>query len=524
MEFPRTALLVASLAILAVAVPAGAINAVPTWQAARVVALPSGATGLPQGYLPALSCPSAGNCVAGGAYADASGNTQGLLLEKVAGTWRSPKRLVAPVDAAANPAVTISALSCARARNCAVGGSYQEKGGNSQSFLASEVRGSWSGARVVVLPANAVASGQSSTVRSLSCASAGNCSAVGDYLTKTSPVGHANGYAVSEVRGRWGRAREIVPPTGANINPFVSINQLACSSAGNCSAVGSYVDVNGVTHGLTVNEVGGAWAPARPLALPGDANAFPGATLSEISCVSNANCTALGNYTNATGAIEGLAVTELSGQWGRAASMRMPTGAASNPHVFFYGFDGLSCPSLGNCSAGGQYRDGARLYQGFLVSRRPVEWGHRTHAAEWRTGRRQERRRGRGVVPLGRQLQRRRGVPRRRGQLSGPRRERDSRQLVDRHPSQASVGGHHRRGRRRRVRAGVQHRDVVHGHGKFPGLDDDLSGLHYRHGLIKRETVSGSRPASALACGRSRCPATDGSTVRCRGRPRPRGT
>ncbi len=381
MELPRTALLVASLATLAVAVPAGAVNAEPTWQAARIVTLPSGASGLPQGYLPALSCPSIGNCAAGGAYADSSGNTQGLLLEKVAGVWRTPRRLVAPRDAAANPAVTISALSCARARNCAVGGSYQQKGGNSQSLLANEVQGSWSAARAVVLPANAMATGQNSAVRSLSCASIGNCSAVGAYLTNTSPVGHADSYVVSEVRGRWGRASEVVPPAGANVNPFISINQLDCTSAGNCSAVGSYIDVNGVTHGLTVDQVGGEWARARPLALPGDANAFPGAILIEISCVSNANCTAIGDYTNANGAIEGLAVTKLRGQWGRAVSMRMPAGAASNPHVFFYGFGGLSCPSLGNCSAGGQYRDSAQLYQGFFVNEVAGQWSTATELA-----------------------------------------------------------------------------------------------------------------------------------------------
>jgi hypothetical protein len=374
MKFPRTAVLVASLATLVVAFPAGAINSVPTWQAASIVALPSGATGLPQGYLPALSCPSIGNCAAGGAYADASGNTQGLLLEKVAGVWRPPKRLVAPADAAANPAVTIGALSCARARDCAVGGSYQEKGGNSLSLVANEVKGRWSAARKVVLPADAMVTGQNSTIRSLSCASAGNCSAVGAYLVKTSPLGHFDSYVVSEVRGSWGHATGIVVPAGANVNPFVSINQVACPSVGNCSAVGSYIDANGVTHGLTVDEVGGAWAASRPLTLPGDANAFPGAILSEISCVSTANCTALGNYTNVTGAIEGLAVTELHGQWGRAVAMRMPPGAASNPHVFFYGFNGLSCPSLGNCSAGGQYRDGTQLYQGFLVDEVKGRW------------------------------------------------------------------------------------------------------------------------------------------------------
>ena len=118
----------------------------------------------------------------------------------------------------------------------------------------------------------------------------------------------------------------------------------------------------------------GTWAPSQPVTLPGDANAFPGASLSELNCVSAANCTAIGSYTNAAGAIEGLAVAERHGRWDRAVALQMPSGAAANPHVFLYGFNGLSCPSVANCSAGGQYRDTKQLYQGFLVNEVNGHW------------------------------------------------------------------------------------------------------------------------------------------------------
>lgn len=375
MKFPRTVLLVATLATMTAAVSAGATNDGPTWRAARTVALPSGATGLPQGYLPVLSCASTRNCAAGGAYSDAAGRSQGLLLEEVAGIWRAPKHVVVPPDAAADPGLTVGALSCATARNCAAGGSYRQKGGNLQSFVASQVRGAWSGAQLVVLPADAMTTGQTSSIRSISCASAGNCSAIGTYLDSADSVGRSDGYVVSETHGVWGGATEFTLPANANVNPFVSFNQVDCPSVGNCSAVGSYVDLNGVTHGLTVDEVSGTWAPSQPLTLPGDANAFPSASLSEISCVSAANCTAIGSYTNASGAIEGLAVAERHGQWDRAVALGMPPGAAPNPHAYLYGFSGLSCPSVGNCSAGGRYRDARQLYQGFLVNEVNGRWG-----------------------------------------------------------------------------------------------------------------------------------------------------
>jgi hypothetical protein len=373
MKFARTALVLTFAVSLAAIVPAGAAVA-PSWRPAKIVALPIGATGLPQGYLPALSCPSAGNCVAAGAYNDAKGNTQGLILNEVGGVWKSPTTLKPPKSAASNPSVTISSVSCGSRGNCSAVGLYQDQAGASESLVDDEVGGVWKAAVEGALPTNALTSSQNAQLRSVSCASRGNCSAVGTYWDTATPQPGTFGYVVNEVAGVWRAAREVTLPPDANANPLVTLGQVACSSAGNCSVVGSYIDANNATHGLIVDEVGGTWLPAISLLLPGDASAYPSASLNSLACASNGNCSALGNYENSLGDAQGLAVTETSGTWGRAVALKMPAAAASNPHVFFYGYGGISCRANASCSAGGQYRDAGGNYQGFLVSEEHGVW------------------------------------------------------------------------------------------------------------------------------------------------------
>jgi len=373
MKFIRTALLTSLAATLASASPVGAVSGNPAWHAAQAVRLPAGATELSQGYLPALSCPSAGNCVAGGAFADAAGSLQGLVLTENAGTWGAPRQLTPPADAGQNPYLTIYSLSCVTVANCAAVGSYQDANGDVQSFVASEAAGTWSTAQKVTLPANALGSGQVSNVKTVSCASAGNCSAAGSYLDSNATYPRTVVFTVVESAGTWGRAQSLALPTDANFNPFASVSQLTCHGAKNCDAVGSYVDANGAARGLLVNQVNGSWT-TRAMALPGNANAFPLSSLSELTCVSTGNCVAIGTYADATGSLEGLVVTESKGVWGRAQTMVMPADAAISPHVFFYGYNGVSCSSVGNCAAGGQYRDRSNNYQGFLINEVDGAW------------------------------------------------------------------------------------------------------------------------------------------------------
>jgi len=370
----RTALLVAPLILVLLALPAGATPAVPQWHAAKVVSLPSGATALPNGFLPALSCPTAGNCEAGGSYLDAKASVQGLVLNEVNATWKAPTRLLPPPQSAGNPNVVINSLSCASAGNCAAAGGFNDTKSNGQSFVANEVGGVWKQAQKVSLPSNAGTSLQNSQIHSVECWSAGNCSAIGTYFDNTLPLAYAQGFEVNEVRGVWGQARTMLLPSDANVDPLVNVNQVACVGAGNCVAVGSYITKENATVALMVPEVNGAWKRAVALIPPGDASAYPSAALSEVTCVSPGNCTAIGTYTDVAGDSEGLIASETHGTWARALAMVMPSGAAANPHTFFFGYGGLDCPSIGNCSAGGQYLVGTSTYEGFLINEVHGTW------------------------------------------------------------------------------------------------------------------------------------------------------
>jgi hypothetical protein len=119
-----------------------------------------------------------------------------------------------------------------------------------------------------VLPADA-ATGADRVVslNSVSCASAGNCSAVGWYRTKAAGE---QGLLVSETGGRWRPGVEAVLPANATTNQFVSLNSVSCTSAGNCTAVGSYLDSSG-SEGLLLTETAGTWEAGVEAALPATA-------------------------------------------------------------------------------------------------------------------------------------------------------------------------------------------------------------------------------------------------------------
>ena len=367
MKWKRAALVLSSFLSLALVVPAGATSTTPRWNVAKVASLPSGATGLPSGFLPALGCASAGNCSAGGAYVDASSHTQGLVLNEVRGVWTAPTKLIAPTGSASDPGLTVNSIACGAVGDCVAVGSYDDDKGYAQSFVVSEVRGVWQRAREVRLPANAEGASQLSEVHSVSCWSAGNCSAVGSYLDGTQPVGHSEGMVINEVRGTWGPAQEVKLPADANANPYALLNQIICVK-GRCVGVGSYAGANGTTQGLVVNGANGSWSRGLTVVLPGNANAYPDADVSEVACVSPVNCTALGTYTNVAGHDEGFTITESNATWQDALAMVMPSDAATNPHTFFYGYGGLACASIGNCSAGGQYLVGTTQYEGFFIN------------------------------------------------------------------------------------------------------------------------------------------------------------
>jgi hypothetical protein len=75
-----------------------------------------------------------------------------------------------------------------------------------------------------------------------------------------------------------------------------------------------------------------------------------------------------------------MSASETDGVWGAASALAMPSNAATNPHVFLFGFGGIACATTGNCSVGGQYKDSSGAYQGFLANEVNGAWSPATEA------------------------------------------------------------------------------------------------------------------------------------------------
>ncbi|MFZ1062814.1 MAG: hypothetical protein WAN30_05010 [Acidimicrobiales bacterium] len=373
MKIQRVTLFIA-LAFTFVAGATAGASVNPTWQAAKNAALPKGATGLYNGNLSVLSCAAPGDCAAAGIDQDASGNTYGLLLNEVDGVWRDPSNVVPPGNADVSYGVSIDDVSCGAPGSCSAVGTYADAAQNELSFVVNEVDGVWQKAVEVTLPANAIKSSQISDLHSIACSSSGSCSAVGTYLATAGANSIEEPLAVTETAGHWGNASEVTLPAGTNYNPFAELNQVACASAGNCAAAGSYIDQNDVTHALVVNQIAGVWRVGTSLAPPANASSFTGANVSEISCARAGDCAAVGTYIVSGGAVEMLADNESNATWAHSIEVQLPASAAANPHVLLYGFGGVACPSVGECVSGGQYQDKDGNYQGFLVNEINGRW------------------------------------------------------------------------------------------------------------------------------------------------------
>ena len=294
-----------------------------------------------------MSCASAGNCTAVGEYNDSSGNGQALFLSETGGTWAAGTQAALPANAGSNPWVDLRSVSCASVGECSAVGYYIDSSGDQQGLLVNETGGVWARGIEAILPANA----QPGDVflDSVSCASPGNCSAVGQYDDTS---GSRQVLLLSEVGRVWGAGTEAALPAGANDNTAFG-SSVSCASAGNCAAVGEFIDSSGNGHGLLMTEVAGTWSAGTAAALPANAAANGGAVLDSVSCASAGDCSAVGTYADSSGKAQGLLLNEVAGTWSAGMEATLPAGG----DVFAEGFDlgSVSCGSAGNCSAIGSY-------------------------------------------------------------------------------------------------------------------------------------------------------------------------
>ena len=254
-----------------------------------------------------VSCTSAGNCGAGGGAEDFSSETSSpFAVSQVNGHWQKAVILHGTVPLNGGAPAGVLQVSCPSAGNCGAAGIFSDRA-NTQAFVASEVGGHWQRAIKVALNVGPLAQ-----ANSVSCTSPGNCGAVGYYSSSRLDI---QAFAVSQDHGRWQRAIEIPGIAALNAGGNAHANSVSCGSAGNCSAGGFYTDHRNRSQAFVVREIGGHWLKA--IEVPGTAalNAGGDAQVTWISCASAGNCAAGGSYQDRSGHQQAFVVSQVNGHW-----------------------------------------------------------------------------------------------------------------------------------------------------------------------------------------------------------------
>src|SRR5262245_21422213 len=202
-----------------------------------------------------------GAALAGGSPAGAPGAAPSVAFS--GGIWGNAEQVPGTASLNVGGEAAIFSVSCASAGNCGGGGVYKDASLRRHAFVVNQRNGKW-GKAVEVKSTNLNAS-SFSEIFSVSCPAAGNCSAGGRYEAGSS--GRYQAFVVSQRNGTWGTAIEVPGTATLNAGANATVSSLSCSSAGNCAAGGQYMGKSGRFQPFVVSQRDGKWGKA--LRVPG---------------------------------------------------------------------------------------------------------------------------------------------------------------------------------------------------------------------------------------------------------------
>ena len=324
-------------------------------------------TGSKDAELDALSCPSAGNCIATGTYFDSAGRTAYVAVQR-SGRWSKAEEIpglaALNLDGDAEP----KSVSCASPGNCAVGGSYLDGSDLFQAFVVTLSNWHWADAIEVPGTSTLNAGGMAQLV-SLSCRKAGNCSAGGYYKPTSSTT---TAFVITEKSGHWGNAVPMPGLAALNVTGQAALVALSCGSAGNCTAGGYYRDAKDHQQAFLATQKNGKWNKAAEARGTGAMNVGGSAQVNAVSCPAAGDCSAGGYYERSSNHLQLFLISEHKGTWGKAIVMPgiLSHNKGSSTQIF-----SLSCSSAGNCSAGGYFENATFREFAFVSTESGGHWG-----------------------------------------------------------------------------------------------------------------------------------------------------
>ncbi len=338
-----------------------------------------------------VSCVSAGNCTAVGVYTDRRNEDLGLLLSERGGRWRRgvaarlPGNAMAPSKSRKGVADNLVLLSgaCTSVVDCYAVGNYFTGANTLQPLIVAERNGRWQTGTVAPLPVGASVRGQRAVLYDVSCLPAGTCTAVGSYVDAD---GDQQAMLLTESGGAWSAATEASLPPDAATSPAATPIALDCVGVGDCTTVGYFQDSHADSLGVILSESAGTWGAGTQATLPSDAappTSYNAQTtvLASLACPDAGDCTAGGSYTDAYGNTQALLLSQTAGIWGTGQEVTLPSNAERTATDQTAGIDAISCPTVGNCVAGGEYTDTAENNDSLLVTQTGGVWSPGTQVS-----------------------------------------------------------------------------------------------------------------------------------------------
>jgi hypothetical protein len=320
------------------------------------------------GSVSVISCPSAGHCVATGGYAASGGASEVFVVSEHQGRWAKATALRGFAALNAGNDGAVKALSCSAPGDCTLGGGYLDSSHHDQAFLATEKNGHWAKAEKVPGSSGLNAGGHAQ-VTFVSCRKAGYCTVAGDTQRG---VADYTAFVISEKKGHWGKAQRLPHMSSLNHGGDAGADAGSCSSAGNCVVGGSYRDGSDHYQAYLAVQKNGHWHNA--FEVPGSAslNKRNIAQVNAASCASARSCAAGGSYLNSAGHEELFLISRSKGHWGKAREMPGLKSLNQGAHSQLYA---LSCGSAGNCAGVGFYQDSGSSEFAYRITESSGHWG-----------------------------------------------------------------------------------------------------------------------------------------------------
>ena len=323
--------------------------------------VPAGARRDQAAYAGPIACPKVGGCVVLGEYATAAGTDEDLIDTESGGAWSSA---TAPLPPGGIQAANLGpySLACTGVGFC-LGTSLYQSATSVAPDILEDNGGRWS-ALAMPMPANASRS-RIPSLNAMACPLRGDCVIVGTYDTTN---GLSEGFVVTE------EGRRFVPletPIPEAVRRDSSLQGVSCATTTSCVAVGYFVSASGSHEPLAVTDAGGTLAATTVALLPAGAGTRPQADLQSVSCGRSSPCVALGSYDTAAGGRFGVIDTESNGTW-TTRKMAAPAGArVANPSPRLFG---ITCKTGNYCLAVGQYVDATGAVQGLALMEQAGHW------------------------------------------------------------------------------------------------------------------------------------------------------